>query len=333
MPQDLRVIASVYRSLVAILKEEGLTSFDISEKIGLDVGRLTAPQAMLSLAQVTTLWELGYGFRGLEIGIDVAQRIRLVDFQDIGVFLTATENVGELLKQLDNYSALFSNVMEIDVTETHAGIQLSLNYNASVSLVWERLDFLALSTVVLVSQYLDSHLRLAAVELTRIKPPYTEPWDEAFGVKVKWAAAVTRLTVAHDEACQPVLTHNEQLKKELQLLLDRRLRTGKKSQPIDEIRTVMMKQMISRVPNINSVSDALHLSPRTLQRRLSNSNSSFSDLLLSLRKDMAKKYLELGLSPTEIADTLGYTDLASFNRAFKRWEGVTPGQYSRLFDK
>ncbi|WP_373097455.1 helix-turn-helix domain-containing protein [Zhongshania sp.] len=327
MSQELRVIASVYRGLIAILKEGGLSSADISARIGLDVGTLTAPQVELSLDQVTTLWELGYRARGPIIGIEAAERIRLVDFQDIGVFLTATENVGELLKQLDNYSPLFSNVVEIDVTETTTGIDLTLSYNASAPLICERLDFLALSTVVLVSQYLDSSLRLSAAESIRHQPPDTTRWDEAFGVKVKWGAKLTRLSVGASETCKPVLTRNEQLKNELQLLLNRRLRKGEAAHPEDEIRTTMMKQMATRVPNINSVADAMHISPRTLQRRLSSANHSFSDLLLELRKDMARNYLSLGLATTEIAERLGYTDVPSFSRAFKRWEGMTPNQY------
>jgi AraC-like DNA-binding protein len=333
MSQALRVIASVYRGLIAILREEGLSSAYISEKIQLDVETLTAPQIELSLEQVTTLWELGYDVRGPKIGIDAAKRIRLVDFQDIGVFLTATENVGELLKQLDNYSPLFSNVMEINVIATDSGVELTLSYNATVPLVCERLDFLALSTVVLVSQYLDSPLCLSAAESIRQRPPDTELWDEAFGVKVKWNAAVTRLTLATNEICKPVLTRNEQLKNELQLLLNQRLRRGLKTHPADEIRTAMMKQMLTQVPTINSVANAMHISPRTLQRRLSAGDASFSDLLLELRKDMAKNYINMGLSTSDIAERLGYTDVPSFNRAFKRWEGMTPSQYSKGLEK
>ncbi|WP_373083552.1 helix-turn-helix domain-containing protein [Zhongshania sp.] len=333
MFQELRVIASVYRGLISILREEGLSSALLSEKIGINVETLTAPLVELSLEQVTTLWELGYGVRGPKIGIDAAKRIRLVDFQDIGVFLTATENVGELLKQLDNYSPLFSNVMEINVVETLTGIELTLSYNATVPLVCERLDFLALSTVVLVSQYLDSPLCLSAAESIRQQPIETGHWDNAFGVKVKWGAKVTRLTVARSETCKPVLTRNEQLKKELQLLLNQRLRKGLKAHPADEIRTTMMKQMVTQVPTINSVADAMHISPRTLQRRLSAGDASFSDLLLELRKDMAKNYITLGLSTSDIAERLGYTDVPSFNRAFKRWEGMTPSQYSKRLDK
>ena len=68
-----------------------------------------------------------------------------------------------------------------------------------------------------------------------------------------------------------------------------------------------------------------------LQRRLSEQGESFSCLLQGIQFRRAQRLLQdLGMPLTPIAKRLGYTDLANFIRAFKRWTGVGPNEYRRL---
>lgn len=327
MPEQFQIIASVYRGLIEILMEDGTGATDISTLLGIELQRITEPNEMLSLEQVNNLWQLGFESRGSRIGIDVAQRIRLVDFQDIGVFLTATADVADLLEQLANYCALFSNVMAFQVAESPMGLEVQVHYHTNVTLLHERLEFLTLAGPVLASQYLERKLNLDTVELTRPKPQNTSLWDEAFGTRVSWDKPVSRYTLNAEQAHRQVLTRNEQLKKNLQPLLDHRLRQDKRVHPLHEIHTVMLKQLQDGMPTTESVAKALHISIRTLHRRLSDADSSFNGLLSALLEDLSKSYLSMRMPVQNVADRLGYADARTFNRAFKRWTGMTVSQY------
>ena len=80
--------------------------------------------------------------------------------------------------------------------------------------------------------------------------------------------------------------------------------------------------------SIHSVSRALGLEARTFQRRLRAEQTSFSDLQEEYRSRQAIKLLERPeLTEKELAGRLGYASLNSFIRAFRRWHGVTPGQF------
>jgi AraC-like DNA-binding protein len=75
---------------------------------------------------------------------------------------------------------------------------------------------------------------------------------------------------------------------------------------------------------------ALHMSPRTLHRRLEQEGARFGELLDEVRLDLARKLLaDPALTLGEIAMRLGFADLATFSRAFKRWTGQPPGQWRR----
>jgi AraC-like DNA-binding protein len=80
--------------------------------------------------------------------------------------------------------------------------------------------------------------------------------------------------------------------------------------------------------SIHSVARALGLEARTFQRRLRSEQTSFSDLQEEYRSRQAVKLLQSSeLSEKDLANQLGYASSTSFIRAFRRWYGVTPGQF------
>ncbi|MBC7174527.1 MAG: AraC family transcriptional regulator, partial [Polyangiaceae bacterium] len=78
--------------------------------------------------------------------------------------------------------------------------------------------------------------------------------------------------------------------------------------------------------SLDDVAKLMHVSTRTLKRRLSDHDTSYSALLDELRRERALLLLrDPTLSLDSIAERLGYSDVANFTRAFRRWTGKTPG--------
>jgi len=81
-------------------------------------------------------------------------------------------------------------------------------------------------------------------------------------------------------------------------------------------------------PSLAVTARLFHMTPRTLHRRLLQEGASFQDILEQVRHALALEHLNAGrMSLQEIAYSLGYTDIANFRRAFKRWESVPPSEY------
>jgi AraC-like DNA-binding protein len=73
------------------------------------------------------------------------------------------------------------------------------------------------------------------------------------------------------------------------------------------------------------IAKSMHMSVRTLKRKLEADGTSYSELLEEQRRGKAMLLLRRDdLAIEEIADRLGYSDAANFTRAFKRWTGTTP---------
>lgn len=82
-----------------------------------------------------------------------------------------------------------------------------------------------------------------------------------------------------------------------------------------------------------SVLDAaqqLGTTPRTMQRKLRDEGTSYTQVLDSVRQEIAISELrEPNVTIEEIASLLGFDKVSSFHRAFKRWTGVTAGQFRK----
>ena len=93
-------------------------------------------------------------------------------------------------------------------------------------------------------------------------------------------------------------------------------------------REVILKRLPDGEPRRDQVAAELHMSERTLQRKLVEEATSFLQLLDDTRRELAEQYLgRLHLSLAQAAYLLGFADQSSFFRACRRWFELTPGQY------
>jgi AraC-like DNA-binding protein len=99
----------------------------------------------------------------------------------------------------------------------------------------------------------------------------------------------------------------------------------------------VIRRIEERLPGIVTTDDVaalLHMSARTLQRRLEAEGTRFTELLDRVRERQARRLLvDSSLGLAEIAYRAGFADLATFSRAFKRWTGVPPGAFRRRGDQ
>ena len=104
--------------------------------------------------------------------------------------------------------------------------------------------------------------------------------------------------------------------------------------PADQLLSNVKQSILQYLPEgevtIDKLASKLNISRRTLQRRLSDRDTSFLNILREVRSEVALRYLsDNRLGITEIAFLLGYADQGSFSTAFKVWHGVSPREYRR----
>ena len=96
------------------------------------------------------------------------------------------------------------------------------------------------------------------------------------------------------------------------------------------LRMILQPYLNGGRPDLALVAEIVGMSPRTLQRRLQQSGSSYSQVLQEARFDLARSLLDdPGAKIIDVAMTAGYDSQQHFTRAFRRFTGLTPTRYRR----
>ncbi len=153
------------------------------------------------------------------------------------------------------------------------------------------------------------------------RPPYPIPSD-----RLRFDRPAHRLVFPAAELDLPLTTADAAAKRLASEQLERELAAISEGSLVGEIRGHLARA--GSPPTIEEVARALHLSPRTLKRRLADLGTTFSELRDDQRRQRALLLLDnRSLSISDVATRLGYTELPNFTRAFRKWTGMTPAAY------
>ena len=154
-------------------------------------------------------------------------------------------------------------------------------------------------------------------------------YEEHFHCPVKFNSAHNALVFSKADMDLPFVTHNSDLLAFVAPKLEQELSDQLAQKSFTEQAKGILKQLLAgRRPTVQDLANELHLSTRTLQRRLNEQGISFQHLLDGARRELAHHYLlHSSRELNETAYLLGYEDANSFFRAFHQWEGTSPGQW------
>jgi AraC-like DNA-binding protein len=171
------------------------------------------------------------------------------------------------------------------------------------------------------------------VELERAAT-HREMYEAHFHSPVKFKSNGNALVFSKADIELPFVTHNTELLAMVAPQLDAELTQQLAQKTFSEQAKAILKRLFAgQRPGIPDLARELHLSTRTLQRRLTEQGITFQRLLEEARRELARHYLlHSSVELSETAYLLGYEDANSFFRAFHHWEGTSPGQW-RLLQK
>jgi len=170
-----------------------------------------------------------------------------------------------------------------------------------------------------------SPLRVAFVQFRA----HLKTIERHFGCPVICGAERNAIVFRAADAQRPFVTRNAELLAMLAPQFESELKQENGDENfVERVRLAVQQRLTGWRPTIEGIADALHISSRTLQRRLQDEGSSFQRVLEEARHQLARHYLNNSvLELNEAAYLLGYEDGNSFVRAFRTWEGVPPARW------
>ncbi|PSL16057.1 helix-turn-helix domain-containing protein [Shimia abyssi] len=292
------------------------------------------------------------GIKDLEEPIDVlaeAEFVRLAcqELDDLLFAVKAgldyrysTTLVGYVARYSRTVEAAIRNSQKISATVYPAYrlvLQVSSNY-ASLELeaVDERLskyhrhrDLLIFGVLALLRSITNTQFYPIELRLTHPGGDFASEIEKIAGFPVVFSAEKLEMLLPLSVLDIPIPTYEPKLRDYLIAYGERLLVDNPNQAPSlrARIEGVLTNGLPNRLLPAKEVAATLGMSGRTMARRLEGEGLKFRTIVDDLRLDLSKTYLRDGISVTEVAFLLDYSDTAAFSTAFKRWTELSPRQF------
>lgn len=159
-------------------------------------------------------------------------------------------------------------------------------------------------------------------------PGEQQAYERRFGCQVVCSASEDSLTFSASDLDQPLPTGNRQIAATLDQVLTEQLAHLDKHNVVARCKASLLEQLSEGDLSEQDMAEQLHMSRRTLQRKLAEAEITYQRLVDETRRDLALRYIEdPRKSIVDITFLLGFSQQSAFTRAFKRWTGVSPTLY------
>ncbi|MCJ1882377.1 AraC family transcriptional regulator [Pseudomonas nitroreducens] len=321
-------IATWAQVIARALQAHGHDPRPLLRTAGIDPAQLQDANLRIPLERMSALWRAVERTTGdPAFGLEVAAHSLPTDFHGLLFALQSSATVGEALERVVRFSPVVST----------SG-QVSLERGDGVCRLIHRRIPRAQVEQMATEALLASGLRHATpiwglgvvrcVHLARPRPIDADAWEARFGQRLVFDAAHN--AVDYDPALLeiPLRSGNRELAQILDGSLNSYLKRLSGHDLPEQVRQSIVRQLPSGEVQQGLVAEELGMSTRNLHRHLLRHATSFTQLLEETRRELAFAHLrQPHCSVNEVCYRLGFNEPSSFNRAFRRWTGQSPGQW------
>lgn len=325
MNKRFRVSGSTFLKL----EESGVHASSVLRRAGLPLEFSNQPRVLVSTEELFALWRaIGEVSTNPAIGLLLGTENRTERFHPIGLAALSSENFGSAIDQMARYKQL---------TCPEEILQEKDDEEWSIQFCWLLADEVeppvlndcCFAWVLSVARH-GTGSRLSPLRVEFVQPrSHAKTIERHFGCPVVCGGPRNAIVFRAADAQRLFVTRNAELLAMLAPQFEEELKQKNGGENfVERVREAVQQKLTGRRPSIEDVADALHISSRTLQRRLQDEGSSFQRVLEKARHQLARHYLNNSvLELNEAAYLLGYEDGNSFVRAFRSWEGVSPARW------
>jgi len=330
--QETRSVAAAQAlSLAELVARWGVSQDQLFAGLGLDAAALSEPGRRLPLALFVELARRAKALTGEPgLGFYLGLSMRVSAYGYLGFAAMASPTLREALELAARFAPTHTDAIALRLHESGGRASIVIEVLAPLG---EAADVVVLSLLVGLHEIgaaLTGQRIVDSADVAFPEPPYAARFQHLTDGRMRFgqpahqlvfdAAALDLPLVLADAAAHRLA--RAQCERELDAL-------GYDGHATARVRASLPRQG-KGFHSLPEAAALLSMSPRTLKRRLAEEGTDFSTLLEEQRRERALLLLRSrDLSVAEVAEDLGYSDLANFTRAFRRWTGATPTAFRR----
>jgi AraC-like DNA-binding protein len=311
------------------MEELGLSPAAVLRRAGLPLAYADQPRVLLKTEELFALWRaIGEVSNNPAIGLLLGTENKTERFHPVSLAALSSENFGAAVDRMARYKQL-TCPEEIQQEKDEEEWSIEFRWLLADEIEPPVLLECAFAWVLSIGRH-GTGTRFSPLRVEFVQPrSHVKIIERHMGCPVVCGASRNAIIFRTSDAQKTFVTRNAELLAMLAPQFEEELKQENGDENFTErVRIAIQQKLTGRRPTIDDIADALHISPRTLQRRLQDEGSSFQRVLDEARHHLARHYLNNSvLELNEAAYLLGYEDGNSFVRAFRGWEGIPPARW------
>lgn len=267
------------------------------------------------------------------LGLSRAKQVFLSDFDAYGYAIMSSESLGAAATIGMQFWNLSGSLLEI---KTHTESDVAVFEFVPRTAMEDVLPYVAEESMSVTYQLchflLGDKFAATEVDFSYPEPAYAAEYKKVFDCPLQFNAPTNAIRVPVAVLDEPLIMSSPQVAILCKAQCDALI---KKLSIYDEFVETIRRILIDAKPNfptIEAMADRLHISARTLRRRLKERQTSYRELLDEIRLELAQQYLkDTHLSIDQIAPLVGFEETTSFRKAYKNWTGISASEYRSEF--
>jgi len=329
--RDLPIRTSVVAAILARVAEAGADAGALAAELKLPEGCATEPEVVLPLSTLERLYERAAELtRDRDFGLNLAASYPRGTYGLVEFIARHSPTLRDGFQRIARYASIMNDRVKVTFTERSGAARFEHQVVGRPRGYGRQGNEFFVPAVLMQARLLAGE----PLQPTRVWFAHEEPPDVTLHVsllgteRLRFEAGSNGFELTSEQAALPIPSADPPLFSTLSAQAERALRDAPVPGALADQVRAQLEARLDEAPDIPSVAARLHMSARTLQRRLSEEGTTFARVLDASRERIACELLRdpaVGLS--EVGFRLGYADLPAFLRAFKRWTGKTPSAW------
>ena len=315
----------VWKALV----DEGINPRPLFEEAGIDPALFDRAGARYPVAHLQRLWHQAAKVSAAPcLGIATARHWHPTTLHALGIAWLASPTLAEAYQRVVRHSAVVTTLgtAHLDLTRgryTFSVVAADPEFHAQPEAAHAALAVL----VRMCRMSLSEGFQPLQVRLRHDRSDCDQALRDYFGCPIEYGTERYGLVMAAADLDRQLPTASIELLTNAEQMIADYLGPLDHDDTVARAKAEILRQLPSGRITEETIAAALNMSLRTFQRRLNDRNTVYRELLESVRRDLALKYIATPrLSITEISYLLGFSEPSSFARTFRRWTGKSPSQ-------
>lgn len=335
MRREATLATSLVIDFLGFLERQGHPLAEVCRSAGIDPGIVQRPNSRVPATLMERLWPLAGELTGdPDVGLHSAESYNPGALSIVGYVVLSCRTAGEALDRLTRYAPLLNEGLRVEIDE-RAG-RTTCRFSAVEGLdsflhrdARQVMETLAAGMVVTLKRLATGPLDPLAVSFRHPAPASTQEHLRILGPTVRFGQSLDAVIYSTGTLDTPLISADPGLldvfeadaRRKLEALATRGGVSGR-------VLMLLGERVRGAVPPLSEVASALAMSERSIQRSLSEEQTSYRQLVDEVRKSLALDHLARpGTSATDVAFLLGFSEPSAFTRAFRRWTGSAPTEF------